>query len=71
MRSERGSQRVPDSEAYWVVDPLDGTTNFAAGIPYWAISLARFEEGVPVLAVLEGGGRCVSISRAVDDKVKG
>jgi myo-inositol-1(or 4)-monophosphatase len=36
-----------------VVDPLDGTTNFAAGIPYWAISMARFEEGVPVLAVLD------------------
>ncbi len=32
--SEEGSQIVPDSDAYWVVDPLDGTTNFAAGIPY-------------------------------------
>jgi myo-inositol-1(or 4)-monophosphatase len=51
--SEEGSQRVPSSNAYWVVDPLDGTTNFAAGIPYWAISLARFEGGVPVLAVLD------------------
>jgi myo-inositol-1(or 4)-monophosphatase len=51
--SEEGSQRVPDTPAYWVVDPLDGTTNFAAGIPYWAISLARFEGGVPVLAVLD------------------
>ena len=51
--SEEGSQLVPDGEAYWVVDPLDGTTNFAAGIPYWAISLARFEHGVPVLGVLD------------------
>ena len=51
--SEEGSQRVPDTQAFWVVDPLDGTTNFAAGIPYWAISLARFEGGVPVLAVLD------------------
>jgi myo-inositol-1(or 4)-monophosphatase len=51
--SEEGDKRVPTSEAYWVVDPLDGTTNFAAGIPYWAISLARFEGGVPVLAVLD------------------
>ena len=51
--SEEGSQSVPGSEAYWVVDPLDGTTNFAAGIPYWAISIARFERGVPVLAVLD------------------
>jgi myo-inositol-1(or 4)-monophosphatase len=51
--SEEGDRRVPSSEAYWVVDPLDGTTNFAAGIPYWAISMARFEGGVPVLAVLD------------------
>ena len=51
--SEEGQQRVPTTEAYWVVDPLDGTTNFAAGIPYWAISVARFEGGVPVLAILD------------------
>jgi myo-inositol-1(or 4)-monophosphatase len=51
--SEEGQQRVHESTAYWVVDPLDGTTNFAAGIPYWAISIARFEGGLPVLAILE------------------
>jgi myo-inositol-1(or 4)-monophosphatase len=51
--SEEGDKRVPASDAYWVVDPLDGTTNFAAGIPYWAISLARFQGGLPVLAVLD------------------
>ena len=51
--SEEGNQSVPASSAYWVVDPLDGTTNFAAGIPFWAISIARFEQGVPVLAVLD------------------
>jgi myo-inositol-1(or 4)-monophosphatase len=51
--SEEGYKQLPSSEAYWVVDPLDGTTNFAAGIPYWAISIARFEAGVPVLAILD------------------
>ena len=45
--SEEGSQIVPSSRAYWVVDPLDGTTNFAAGIPCWAISIARFVDGRP------------------------
>jgi myo-inositol-1(or 4)-monophosphatase len=51
--SEEGNRRVPDTAAYWVVDPLDGTTNFASGIPYWAISLARFQGGRPVLALLD------------------
>ena len=51
--SEEGSQKVPESEAYWIVDPLDGTTNFASGIPYWAISIARFVDGSPQTAFLE------------------
>lgn len=51
--SEEGQRSVLQGAAYWVVDPLDGTTNFAAGIPYWAISIARFSGGVPVLAILD------------------
>jgi myo-inositol-1(or 4)-monophosphatase len=51
--SEEGDHRLPASPAFWVVDPLDGTTNFAAGIPYWSISLARFEGGRPVLGILD------------------
>ena len=51
--SEEGSQRVPSSRAYWVVDPLDGTTNFAAGIPCWAISIARFVDGRPCEVFLD------------------
>ena len=45
--SEEGKKSIPKTNAYWVVDPLDGTTNFAAGIPYWSISIARFVEGRP------------------------
>ena len=45
--SEEGGKSIPNTKAYWVVDPLDGTTNFAAGIPYWSISVARFVGGRP------------------------
>ena len=45
--SEEGGKFIPTTQAYWVVDPLDGTTNFAAGIPYWSISVARFVDGRP------------------------
>jgi len=51
--SEEGQKKIPRSSEYWVVDPLDGTTNFAAGIPYWAISIARFTNGQPETAVLD------------------
>tara|TARA_Y100001968_G_scaffold45718_1_gene35803 strand:- start:469 stop:1287 length:819 start_codon:yes stop_codon:yes gene_type:complete len=51
--SEEGNKSIPNSSEYWVVDPLDGTTNFAAGIPYWAISIARFTNGEPETAFLD------------------
>ena len=45
--SEEGGKLIPDTNAYWIVDPLDGTTNFSAGIPFWSISIARFVDGMP------------------------
>ncbi len=51
--SEEGSKIIPSTDAYWVVDPLDGTTNFTAGIPFWAISIARFVGGEPETAILD------------------
>lgn len=51
--SEEGSKILPTTNAFWVVDPLDGTTNFAAGIPHWGISIARFRDGEPETAFLD------------------
>ena len=50
--SEEGQKSIPASNAYWIVDPLDGTTNFAAGIPYWSISIARFINNEPQCSFL-------------------
>ncbi|MBM3458524.1 MAG: inositol monophosphatase [Armatimonadetes bacterium] len=36
----------------WIVDPLDGTTNFAQGLPYFAVSLALWEGDDPALGVV-------------------
>src|SRR4051812_5432220 len=36
----------------WVLDPIDGTNNFALGIPHCAISLGLFEHGEPVYGVV-------------------
>ncbi len=36
----------------WIVDPLDGTTNFLRGIPQWAVSVALEVEGQLVLGVV-------------------
>ncbi len=39
LGEETGEQGQEDWEYRWVIDPLDGTTNFLHGIPHWAISI--------------------------------
>ena len=39
-------------DARWIVDPIDGTTNYVRGIPVWATLLALEREGVVTLAVV-------------------
>ncbi len=36
----------------WIIDPLDGTTNFIHGIPAYGISVALYEDGLPVVGVV-------------------
>ena len=36
----------------WIIDPLDGTTNFIHGIPTYSISIALYEHGQPVIGVV-------------------
>jgi myo-inositol-1(or 4)-monophosphatase len=36
----------------WIIDPLDGTTNFIHGIPTYAISVALYEDDQPVIGVV-------------------
>ena len=40
--TEEGKQVFPGTEWCWVIDPLDGTTNFIRGLPIWSISLGLF-----------------------------
>jgi myo-inositol-1(or 4)-monophosphatase len=42
--TQRGLLRS-DAGGLWCVDPLDGTSNFAAGIPFFAVSVALFKNG--------------------------
>jgi len=50
---ESGGQGNSSAAYRWHVDPLDGTTNFANGIPFFAISIALSDaENVPLLGVV-------------------
>ena len=41
-----------DAQTVWVLDPVDGTTNFILGMDYWCISLARVCQGELTLGII-------------------
>ena len=49
---EYGVSGPTDAEYQWVIDPIDGTTNFVRGVPVWATLIALVHNGVPVLGVV-------------------
>lgn len=49
---EEGTDRNPDAEYRWVIDPLDGTNNFVNGIPLFAISMGLIKDNVSIAAVV-------------------
>lgn len=40
----------------WIIDPIDGTTNFAHGFPIYCVSIALWENGKPKVAVIKEVG---------------
>lgn len=51
--SEEADTVWPGNPWTWVVDPIDGTSNFTAGIPYWCVSIALLHDGHPVYGCVE------------------
>ena len=49
---EFGTSGPANAEATWVIDPIDGTTNFVRGVPVWATLIALVRNGVPKLGVV-------------------
>lgn len=49
---EETGHHVRDPAHYWIVDPIDGTTNFTHDIPYWGPSVAYWHLGQPVLGLV-------------------
>ena len=50
--AEESGRDHSDREWRWVIDPLDGTTNFAAGLPAFSVSIALERNGEAVLGVV-------------------
>jgi myo-inositol-1(or 4)-monophosphatase len=62
--SEEQETVSPGTDFCWVIDPIDGTSNFTAGLPYWCISVALTFEGEVVFGVVDAppfGRRSVAL----------
>lgn len=49
---EHGTSGPIDAEHVWVIDPIDGTTNFVRGVPVWGSLIALVHNNIPVLGVV-------------------
>jgi myo-inositol-1(or 4)-monophosphatase len=52
LAEEEGVRPDPGKPWRWIVDPLDGTINFAHGFPYWSVSIALEHAGTLVVGVV-------------------
>ncbi|HHL22455.1 MAG TPA: inositol monophosphatase [Aliiroseovarius sp.] len=52
LGEESGGEAGTDPTRRWIVDPLDGTTNFLHGLPHWAVSIALEHKGDVVAGVV-------------------
>lgn len=52
IRSEEYGENDLQSDWLWLIDPLDGTNNFAVGLPLFGVSITLLFKHIPVLAVI-------------------
>lgn len=50
--SEESKEKNGRASMRWIVDPLDGTTNYAHGFPFFCVSIALEKDGVVILGVV-------------------
>lgn len=64
--AEESGKQERDSDYLWVIDPLDGTLNYAHQMPFFCVSIALFVKGVPEIGVILAPklGECFQAIRA-------
>ncbi len=50
--AEESGSSLPDADYQWIVDPLDGTTNFVHNYPAFAVSIGVFHKNKPIVGIV-------------------
>ena len=73
LAEETGEHRAVSGEAptsgrgrVWIVDPLDGTVNYANGIPFFCVSIGLIVDGTPMLGVIHDPTRDETFAATAD-----
>jgi len=73
MTTTEQTELLAGGQPVWCLDPLDGTSNFAAGIPYFCVSLALLQQGEVLLGMVYDPVRdeCFTACRGQGARVNG
>lgn len=52
MTQDEQASVISSDQGYWCIDPLDGTSNYAAGLPFFAVSIALIIDGIQRLGLI-------------------
>ena len=63
---EEGGERMGTSGVRWIVDPLDGTTNYLYGIPLWSVSVAAELDGIVVAGAVSAPALGLAYAAGLD-----
>jgi myo-inositol-1(or 4)-monophosphatase len=73
LAEETGEHRAVEGEAptsgrgrLWIVDPLDGTVNYANGIPFFCVSIGLVVDGRPAVGVIHDPTRAETFAATID-----
>jgi myo-inositol-1(or 4)-monophosphatase len=73
LAEESGEHRAVEGEAptsgrgrVWIIDPLDGTVNYANGIPYFCVSIGLVVDGRPTVGVVHDPSRAETFAASAD-----
>lgn len=66
---EEGGRQGGDTGRLWVIDPIDGTSNYMRGFPWWSVSIGVLKDGKPLAGIVHSPAMGVTLVTVVGEGV--
>ncbi|MGO6747746.1 inositol monophosphatase [Rhizobium ruizarguesonis] len=67
--AEEGGRQGGDTGRLWVIDPIDGTSNYMRGFPWWSVSIGVLKDGKPHAGIVHSPAMGVTLATVVGEGV--